>query len=351
MKNWHSKYKQGILFFLLTILIIVLWIFIPRFFQSPPNEFQRVVKEAPKHIANAEKKTIPLYAEAAGNIMPRLSSTLSSEISAKVMQVFATAGDFVYEGQVLAKLDEEQYALEAERAQNELIGLKAMLTEAGLHYQRTKRLLQKEASTEVEYEKAKANFENVKSKVQAAIKNRQRLQNRLEKTVVKSPYQGRIGEKFIEEGDFVMPGTPLFITYVDEPFEIHAKVPSKLLPFLTIGGRVSVEAGAFHLRTSATVTQIIPFGDPQAHTFLVKAHLDHQGSALPKAFGKMTFPIGYQKAVLIPESFVQKIGQLELIDVCHQNTWQTRYIKTGERFDGKVIVLSGIKEGDTIGHD
>jgi RND family efflux transporter MFP subunit len=352
MKNWLSPQKRGPLLILTGVLIVLIGISVFYYIGVAKEQFPTNQQNVPpKHLTIAEKQKVPLYAVVVGNIMPSLNSTLSAEIPAQVKEVLVKPGDKIEKDQLLLKLDDKQYALELEQAQSEWTATKANFDEADRNYQRTQRLLEKMASTQVAGEKAQTAYENAQSKLQTASKNIERLKIRLEKTNILAPYTGLVGEKFIDSGDYVMPGTPLFIIYGAEPFEIEAKVPENYISLLKIGDEVSIDVDAFHLKTKATITEIIPYGDSKSHIFMVKARLKNQAATLPKAFGKMTFPVGEQEAVLIPVDYIQRFGQLEIITVLTNNVWQRRYVRTGQRFNKKIIILSGLEGGETIGHD
>ncbi len=339
---------MGISLSLLAILAGIAWLYMAEHDHRP---HENILAETPRYQERVKKSRIPLTVETVGTIMPALNSTLASEIPARIIEVYAHAGDHVEKDQLLAQLDEQSYRLEFEQAQSQWNGLKALFNEAENHFNRTQRLLNKEAATQVEFEKAKAAYQNAEAQLQAAANHMNFLKTRLEKTRILAPYAGTIGSKFIQPGDYAAPSTPLFALYSPNTFEIRAEVPQKWVPYLKIGNPVQIDVPGFKLQTTATLSEIIPFGHPQSYTFIIKARLEHRGDALPTSFAKMTFPVGEEEVLLIPANYFRHIGQLEIVSVLSQNKWERRYIRTGKLLQDHVIVLSGLVEGEIIGYD
>lgn len=351
MKNWQMMLKPLFWTFLIIGLACAGAATFWYLTRVKTDSSHTIPSQSFQHQARVEKSTIPIRAEVVGNIVPALHSILSAEISGQVKAVSVSEGDPIPLGQVLADIDDAQYALELAQARQQQDSLEPLFKDALAQYQRTDRLFKKEAATLVQWEKAKAAYENAEANYNGAQKNTQRLLVRFEKTKITSPYKGIVAKKFIDPGDLIVPGKQLFLIYADGPLEIHAEVPEKLISFLHVGSKVAIDVGAFHLKTKGVVAEIIPYANPQSHTYLVKATLENSGKILPQSYGRMTFSTGYQKAVLIPGKAIQKIGQLEIVCVLENEVWVRRYIRTGRQINGKVEVLSGLSEGEIIGYD
>jgi multidrug efflux pump subunit AcrA (membrane-fusion protein) len=64
-------------------------------------------------------------------------------------------------------------------------------------------------------------------------------------------------------------------------------------------------------------------------------------------YAKLLIPWDTIDIVAIPPEAVRRIGQLEMVAVKVDNTWQMRFVKTGKRHDGLLEILSGLS-GDEI---
>lgn len=330
------------------IIGVVIWWFVGK---SELPIAEQIREKAPLYRFQVEKRSIPIQTTVVGNICPILSSAASSEISGQIKEVFVYEGDSFKEGDLLAKIDDEQYLFEFLQAKKQSESLIALFEQAKNQYLRTDRLLKKQASTQVEWEKAKANYESAMANALAAEENQQRLKTRFEKTNIYAPFDGFVGKKLVDEGDLALPGKKLFLIYSSGPFEINAEVPETFIPYLRFGENVDVSVDSFNLKTKGEITDIVPYGNPKSYTYTVKAILENNGLVLPLSFGRMTFPTGSHEAVLIPENAFERIGQLEIVKVFENGLWKRRYVRIGKRYENQVEVLSGLDEGETIGYD
>jgi multidrug efflux pump subunit AcrA (membrane-fusion protein) len=63
----------------------------------------------------------------------------------------------------------------------------------------------------------------------------------------------------------------------------------------------------------------------------------------------MSFPVGYSKGVIVPESALHDEGGLAtLFIVDDQNRVRMQAVKSGRNIDGGIEILSGIKNGDRV---
>jgi hypothetical protein len=73
-------------------------------------------------------------------------------------------------------------------------------------------------------------------------------------------------------------------------------------------------------------------------------------------FGRLLIPLGMEKLILIPQSAIVRVGQLELVQMVETHMMlgkaikrnARRSIQTGRHFDEMVEVLSGLNASDQI---
>ena len=55
-----------------------------------------------------------------------------------------------------------------------------------------------------------------------------------------------------------------------------------------------------------------------------------------------------REAILAPASSIQRLGELELVQVAADGLCIPRLVKTGMTFDGRIEILSGLQPGERI---
>jgi HlyD family secretion protein len=188
-------------------------------------------------VEKAEKRTIVEIVAASGKIQPEVEVKLSPDLSGEVVELDVKEGDYVKQGQFLAKINPEIYLSNFDRivaslnmqkanlanAKARLAQTQAQFINAEVSYNRTKSLLEQNAVSQSDYDAARANFLVVKAEVEAAeqsvlaaefnVKSSEasvkEARENLTKTSIFSPIEGTISKLTVEKGERVV-GTSQF---------------------------------------------------------------------------------------------------------------------------------------------
>ncbi|HZD04739.1 MAG TPA: efflux RND transporter periplasmic adaptor subunit, partial [Longimicrobiales bacterium] len=160
---------------------------------------------------------------ASGNIRPRRTVDISSDVSARVSSLEVDEGDDVEAGQVLVRLDPTQFqaalnraraALSQARAQGSQ--MRANLLQATRNHERLMALWQRDSvlvsaqqldDAQTALEVARANMDAADFGVSQAEASVEEAQDALDKTVIRAPMDGKVTRLNIEEGETVVIGT------------------------------------------------------------------------------------------------------------------------------------------------
>ncbi len=97
------------------------------------------------------------------------------------------------------------------------------------------------------------------------------------------------------------------------------------------------------------VSQILPAGDPQTHTFMVKVDLPKGEGLRTGMFGRFPLEKGVTQTILVPVTTLVERGELSSVYVVGvDRIARLRWVKVGRRFDKQVEILSGINEGERV---
>lgn len=331
------------------------------------------------HTALVEKQDITQMYEAVGTIRPLTQSVIESQVSAQVVKVSIAPGMNVKKGQILIRLDARRLTAQLKQAKEGLSVAKNQLTQtyksideakAGLDqasaaYNRAKKLFDADIipSQKLEIDKsgflqAKARLEKTKESEQAAkssIRNAREIvkeaQIALGYTKIISPANGVVAKKMIDPGDIAVPGKPLLIIQTSGALRLEANVREGLISRVILGNEYQVRIKTIGKTVLCRIEEILPYADPATRTFLVKASLPDTPGIYPGMFGRLLIDVKKDQTLLVPENAVIRVGQLELVYVKKDDTWQSVYIKTGKKMNEKIEVLSGLIGNETIGYN
>ncbi|KPK77486.1 MAG: hypothetical protein AMJ79_03030 [Phycisphaerae bacterium SM23_30] len=345
-----------------------------------------------------ERGSFPLIIEQVGTLRSKAQTNVSSRIMAQVRQILIREGDevvgpdnesipptllaYLDSRDIQAKLNQAQAqvavldrSIEAskaavETAQAQLEAAQAKTDQAVADYDRYLQLYQSQAATEQQLEQAKAQKEVAEAQQRAAQQALHTAQLEVERvkaqkiqaeaavaeaqvmfsfTEIKAPFTGRISRKLVEVGDIVAPGEPLFVLESHAQPEFQAVVSESLIDHLKVGTSLNVYVDALKNTYEGAVREVIPQADPATRTVLVKVSLPRTPLPVSGLFGRLMIQTGSYEALVICRDAVQKVGQLQLVQVLDADGYpRRRFITLGKSHDQFVEVLSGLQEGEAV---
>ncbi len=168
-------------------------------------------------------------------------------------------------------------------------------------------------------------------------------------TQVTSPLNGVVADRYIEAGDLAGAGQVLLSVYDPTRLRLEVPVPARLISHFPEGREVNVMLDQMPEVLKGTVTEVVSEFDPVTRTRRVKIRLeDVPETVLPGMYGQVHLAIDEHEAVLLPETALKRIGQLELVQVVRDGSLYRRLVRTGPRHDGQVEILSGLEGGETV---
>lgn len=216
---------------------------------------------------------------ASGNIRARRTVDISSDVSARVEELLVDEGDDVVAGQVLLRLEPDQYGAALARTEAQLAQARAQQSQQRANLLRSERdrdrLLQLRArdsllvsrqqidDAETDVEVATATLESAGHGVAQAEAAVEEAEDRLSKTVFTAPITGKVTRLNVEEGETVIIGTmnnpgSLVLTISDlSVIEVVVKVDETAVSTISLDDEADIDIDAFPDQSfSGRVTEI-----------------------------------------------------------------------------------------------
>jgi membrane fusion protein, multidrug efflux system len=274
--------------------------------------------------------------EALGTARANESVDISSKTSNIVTAIRFRDGERVRQGQVLVQLDDAAARAEVAAAQ-------ATLTESESQYDRARELLSTQAVSKSQFEQLEATLKANRARLQAA-------QARLEDTVIRAPFSGRVGLRRVSVGTLISPGD--VITTLDDTsvIKLDFSVPENLLSTLREGLSVRATAPAFPGRSFVgKVASIDSRVDINTRSVTVRALLANEDGALKSGmFLNVTLSKDERESIVIPEEALSPEAEKQFVFVVADGKARRREVRIGERRPGSVEILAGLDPGDSV---
>ena len=267
----------------------------------------------------------------------------------------------LYEQDVVPKqrLDGAQTAYDIAKAQYESAKEQANLTEEGSRTQEINAALQQVRQAEQGLRLARAavaeNTMSVKNAQVAASQVKQAqagvefARTQLGYATITSPISGVISSRMVDPGDTVSPGVSIICVQSASGHRLEASVPESAIQNVFVGKMVEVKLGSAKRSGMGKVSVISPAGDASSHRYMVKVDVPADLSPRVGEFGRMSFPVGSSRGVIIPREALRYEGGLPAVFVVDKSdVARMRSVKIGRTTENGIEILTGLRSNDRV---
>ena len=312
----------------------------------------------PVKTAVVVEKEAPLFIETLGHVDSINAVQIKSRIEGELTGVFFTQGQEVKKGDLLFTIDPKPYQAALKEAQATLDQNLANLSLASEKVKRYRTLAKDEYYSQIDYETLQANYASTSALVE---QNRAQLDSaliNLDYCWIYAPIDGMTGILQLDLGNLVANnGTTLTTLNQMAPIYVTFSVPEFQLPQIQ---KYKDESTLKVLAAYEDFSQEIFEGrlfmidnsvDPKTGMITLRALFENpQRKLWPGQFIRSRLILHtLPNAVMIPYTAVQLTQSGPVLFILQENrTVSQRPIKLGQREGAEVIVLEGLKAGETI---
>ena len=291
----------------------------------------------PVEVAAVTSGAIASYISATANLVAEDQVKVLAEAEGRIERLKVEEGDVVSKGQVLAVLVQDEAKIALSKVELRASSAKAELERAqGTHDQG---LISAEA-----YDKLKTAYEVARQEVAEA-------EWLLGKTVIQSPFTGRITERFITIGQHLRPGDELFTVADYDPLVARIYLPERDVFELEEGREVHITLAAnTKLKFTGRIRQIAPVVDTATGTVKVTVEaVQPPAGVRPGAFVSIGIVREqHPSALLLPRESVIRELRTAHVFITENDTAVKKAVELGIEEGDLVEVLSGLTEGDNV---
>ncbi len=166
-----------------------------------------------------------------------------------------------------------------------------------------------------------------------------------------SPISGFVMDRKAFPQTSVTPDTELYTVSDLSTVWVNADIFEYEVPYVKVGQHAEMQLSYFPGKTlNGRVSFIYPTADPVTHTVKVRLEFPNPEFQLkPQMFANVDLKISYGNQVVVPEGAILDSGKEQRVFIAKGNGYfEPRKITIGPKLDGKVVVQSGLKPGETV---
>jgi membrane fusion protein, multidrug efflux system len=297
-------------------------------------------------VAEAKSEVVPNLLMAVGDLAAVHQVNVTSDVSGRITEILFTAGTEVKAENPLIQLFDAP-------EQADLASFKAQATVAQLSLDRAKQLASRQFGPQATVDSTQAAFDQANAGIA-------RTQAVISQKLVRAPFDGELGVRKVEVGQFLTAGTQI-VTLTDlSMLYLNFTVTEKDSGNLKVGQTVRIKVDAYPGRTfEGKITTIEPQIAADTRNIRVQATIANPDKILkPGMFATTTVVLPDKPPVVtVPETAVDYTlygDSVYLITDKKGDDGKTSltavrtFVRTGNRIDGRAEILSGLNAGDRV---
>jgi RND family efflux transporter MFP subunit len=317
--------------------------------------------------ARLESSQFTSTIEATGTALPVRESYLSFSVPGRLEAVLVRQGDRVTKGQVLMRLDRENFFLGVQQAEAALAAAKVGLDQLKLEMSRFDRLIKNKAVPRATYDKVKAQHDGTAAQYAMGEVALKQARKALRDAELRAPYDGVITDLLKEVGEFIPSMPPTMVTKVvdSSSLEVQVFLPESEAPFVKVGQEARVDIDSAQIKAEGKVIFVSDRIQPMTQNFEIRIRIENpEGKIKAGAYSRVELDRNSTNdAVFVPLRAVKREADGEAyVYVAKGGKAKKTKVELGEtRADltlihcclkaGQLVITSGLAEisdGDPV---
>lgn len=301
-------------------------------------------------VTHVELRDLSDQVLATGRLVVREEAAVGSELPGyRVAAVYVDEGDWVKQGQAMAKLDDALLQAQIAQAEATLATQKANVEFKKSQLQRAESLQLEGAFSKELLEQRRMEAASAEASLAASQAGVNEMKVRQSRMTLRAPVSGAVLQRALRPGDISGgSATPYFRIARDGLIELDAELPDTSLAHLKVG-----ESAIVTLSTGETYTGKVRFISPRVdqNTNLGRARIELPYSAdlRPGSFAEARFNAQSMGVLSVPASAIRyEAGGPSVMLVDETNTVHQTPVKLGQRTGDYVELVEGPPAGSRV---
>lgn len=284
------------------------------------------------------------YIRTIGNVVSVNSVNVTTQVAGQVIGIYFSSGEFVKKNKILVKLDNSFQFAQLQQYKSQLIVNK-------FNYEQYKKAYQKNAVSKASY-----------IQMLSALKQNEAMIEQTEVTIrhmiIRAPFTGAVGirgQTSVNLGQYINTGADIISLYSINPMYVDFTMPQNDLNRLKINQKIDISVDSHTDKIFTGIIKTISIDvNNISRNITVRAAVNNKDMILrPGMFvtGSVLLPV-IHNVITVPATAVtyNPYGDFVYVVTKKNNEYvaNTQYVTTGDSRNGRVVILKGLKAGETV---
>ncbi|MFC1468116.1 efflux RND transporter periplasmic adaptor subunit [Verrucomicrobiota bacterium] len=270
-------------------------------------------------------------------VQANVSSTIAAEKAGRIDIINVDRGDRVEQDSLLMQIDDRVWAAELKRAE-------IAARDAKNNFERFRQLKKTGAISASEYDAVEREYISTQAGLDEAQVNREQCQ-------VRAPVKGVVNDRFIEPGEYVQPGTPVFEIVDSETVKVRMSIPEKDIYAIKPDSKLNFTVQPLKGRIfEGTVKFIATQADARNNSFRAELETDNsEGLLRPGMIARVKFVRGIRKnMVSLPLTAVLPTNGDHIVYLAKDGHAVRRKVEIDSITQERALISAGLTTGDPV---
>ncbi len=329
MNTKKTSKPKTILMYVILIAIFACLFFLLKWFYSTRTETVYNRPTTPVEVTTPEIRSIDKTITIQSSVSADSTIPVTPYLDGTILEYYVQEGDWVDEGDIIAKIDPEPYRLQKEQAEAQYYAYESS-------FERVEKLYKSNAVSQQDYDTLKAQRDAAKAQLELA-----NLQ--LSYTDVVAHASGTVLKTISSKGSTAQKGTPIALIADITNLVVNLNLGEKYYSLFTSDNtnlKITVTKPESEYSAKATTTASIkalsPYIDSSSRNFKLYLKLDDPESFRPGMYVKVNITIEEKEGYTIARKALKLDGSAYYVD---EDTMTTRYVDLSSSFMNEDYVL------------
>jgi len=320
---------------------------------------ETVIELSAADVVHAKRRDLAETLPVSGTLRAIDSAQLKARVAGELIGLAVREGDTVKAGQVIARIDPIEFHSRMRQAQEQADSARAQAEVAQRNYDNNRALVDQGFISRTALDTSQSNLNAALATHRAALAAVDVMRKSLDDTVLKSPINGQVSQRFAQSGERVGIDAKVIEVVDLSRIEVEATLAAADSIAVRVGQRATlqIEGGSAvdpksgERSVGATVVRVNPSAQAGSRSVLVYLELDRSTGFRQGLFAQGSIDVGRTDTLALPLTAVRTDKPAPYVQLVTEGRIVHRQVETGLRgqANGKtMIAVRGIDEGAVV---
>jgi len=313
--------------------------------------FAQALPSAPVTVSVVTQKEVRKPVTLVGSVEPLRKSLVSAEISGIVVEYPYSEGDYVEEGQVIARQNTSKLNLMLNEAINTKNESKARLKLAEDELVRINELHERGIVSKSQLDNAVSEKDALKARQKLLQSRINQFQYDVSHTNIKAPFNGYITQEYSQIGEWLDSGDKVVELIDIDTVQIKVDMPEKYVHMVKKGEEVNLVFNSLPGKEfKGEIVSIVPQADRSSRAFPVKINLENKDHVIKSSMSaRVSFLLGETIEVkLVPKDSLTDSNGVKMLFVVRDGAAVPLPVITGLEHENRVQIEGDVNVGEQV---